>query len=494
MEKKKRSPGILLTAPASGSGKTAAACALMAALREQGLEVRACKCGPDYIDPMFHREVLGIDSKNLDLFFSEPEDLIRGYIRHTEGADITVTEGVMGYYDGMALDSDRASSYDVARTLGLPVLLILPCRGASLSLAAVVKGMAEFRKDSRICGILLNRVSDMLYPRLKEMLESELQRMGLDIPVIGYLPDDLCFRMESRHLGLVTPQELDGLKAQMKRAGELLSRTVNLELVRQIAEKASCLTERNVNTAYRDRSDCADGGSGGRQSGTISAEKAPAGGAEKEIRIGIARDEAFCFYYKDNLTLLEDLGCTLIPFSPLRDSALPEGLDGLLLGGGYPELHGEELAENIGMLSSVREALRADMPCLAECGGFMYLHEEMEDRSGRTWPLVGAIRGRTYPTGKLVRFGYVQIENSAGREGYLLPGESVRGHEFHYWDSTDSGSDCLAVKPDGRRKWNCIHMEGSLFAGYPHLYLPSMRTFAERFVRRCMEWKERSIR
>ena len=136
MEAGERTPGILLTAPASGSGKTAAACALMAALGEQGLDVRACKCGPDYIDPMFHREVLGLDSKNLDLFFSEPEELIRGYIRHTEGADIAVTEGVMGYYDGMTLDSDRASSYDVARTLDLPVLLILPCRGASLSLAA----------------------------------------------------------------------------------------------------------------------------------------------------------------------------------------------------------------------------------------------------------------------------------------------------------------------------------------------------------------------
>lgn len=472
MEKKKRSPGILLAAPASGSGKTAAACALMAALREQGLDVRACKCGPDYIDPMFHREVLGVDSKNLDLFFSEPEELIRGYIRHTEGADIAVTEGVMGYYDGMALDSDRASSYDVAHTLGLPVLLILPCRGASLSLAAVVKGMAEFRKDSRICGILLNQVSGMLYPRLKEMLESELQSIGLDIPVIGYLPDDPCFRMESRHLGLVTPQELDGLKAQMRRAGELLSRTVDLELVRQIAEKAARSMKKEPDTA---------------------AEKALAGSAEKALRIGVARDEAFCFYYKDNLTLLEDLGCTLIPFSPLRDSALPEGLDGLLLGGGYPELHGEELVGNTGMISSVREALEAGMPCLAECGGFMYLHEEMEDRNGKKWPLVGAIRGRTYPTGKLVRFGYVKIENSAGTEGYLQPGEYVRGHEFHYWDSTDSGSDCLAVKPDGRRKWNCIHMDGSLFAGYPHLYLPSMRKFAERFVRQCREWKEKEL-
>lgn len=476
MRESRRTPGILLAAPASGSGKTAAACALMAALRGEGMKVRACKCGPDYIDPMFHREVLGIDSENLDLFFSSTEDLIRGYIRHTEGADIAVTEGVMGYYDGMTLDSDRASSYDVARTLGLPVLLVLPCRGASLSLAAAVKGMAEFRKDSRICGILLNRVSDMLYPRLKRMLESELHGMGLDIPAVGYMPEDPCFRMESRHLGLVTPMELEGLREQMTRAGELISRTVDLELVRQIAGKASALSGENSVTGYR-------------KPDTAPEQILPASPAEK-LRIGIARDEAFCFYYKDNLTLLEDLGCTLVPFSPLRDSGLPDGLDGLLLGGGYPELHGEELAENRGMLSSVRDALEAGMPCLAECGGFMYLHEKMQDRNGNTWPLVGRIRGKTFPAGKLVRFGYVEIRNRAGADGYLLPGETVRGHEFHYWDSTDSGSSCLAVKPDGKRSWNCIHMDGSLFAGYPHLYLPSMRTFAERFVRKCRERKE----
>ena len=470
MEKRR---GILLSAPASGSGKTAAACALMAALRDQGLEVRACKCGPDYIDPMFHREVLGIDSKNLDLFFSGKEELIREYERHTEGADITVTEGVMGYYDGMTLDSEKASSYDVARTLGLPVLLVLPCRGASLSLAAVVKGIAEFREDSNVCGILLNRVSDMLYPGLKKMLEEELRKMGHDIPVAGYLPEDPCFRMESRHLGLVTPQEMDGLKARMQEAGNLLARTVDLKLVKEIAGKAVLNSE---------------SGAGSEKVGDQTGDHVS---VRKKIRLGIARDEAFCFYYKDNLNLLEDLGCNLVPFSPLRDSALPENLDGLILGGGYPELHGKELAENKGMLTSVRSALEAGMPCLAECGGFMYLHEEMEDRDGAVYSLVGRIHGRTYPTGKLVRFGYVQIRNREEEdlsEGYLLPGETVRGHEFHYWDSTDSGEDCVAVKPDGRRKWNCIHMEGNLFAGYPHLYFPSMRGFAERFVRRCGIW------
>ena len=314
--------------------------------------------------------------------------------------------------------------------------------------------------------------------------------MGLDIPVVGYLPEDPCFRMESRHLGLVTPQEMDGLKARMQEAGNLLARTVDLKLVREIAGKAV----RNS----------------GREEGSEKIrDHVP---VRRKIRLGIARDEAFCFYYKDNLTLLEDLGCILVPFSPLRDSALPDALDGLILGGGYPELHGKELAENKGMLSSVREALEAGMPCLAECGGFMYLHEEMEDGEGNAYPMAGVIPGRTFPAGKLVRFGYINVsaadegdpasdgkdarlngpqvqtkEPQAQGQWYLRPGESIRGHEFHYWDSTDSGHGCEAVKPDGRRRWKCIHAEGNLFAGYPHLYLPSLPVFAERFVKRCAE-------
>ena len=218
----------------------------------------------------------------------------------------------------------------------------------------------------------------------------------------------------------------------------------------------------------------------------------------KKIPYGLARFEQVRSenaYYVDKtsyLPLLEDMGCTLIPFSPLRDSALPERLDGMLLGGGYPELHGRELAGNTGMLSSVRAALEDGMPCLAECGGFMYLHEEMEDREGNVYNLAGKIRGRTFPTGKLVRFGYINLQISEENSTYLHAGEGIRGHEFHYWDSTDSGHACRAVKPDGRRSWECIHMEGTLFAGYPHLYLPSLPVFAERFVRQCAEWRKDS--
>ena len=403
---------------------------------------------------MFHREVLGVDSKNLDLFFSEEDILKEGYLKHTKDADITITEGVMGFYDGMSLDSVKGSSYDVAQTLGLPVILVINARGAAMTLVATVKGIVEFRPDSNIRGILLNRVSAMLYPRLKEMLENELARIGHDeIKIVGYMPENEVFHLESRHLGLVTPQEMENLQEKVKRAGEILAKTVDLEL--------------------------------------LESKNDP-------VRIAVARDEAFCFYYKDNLELLESLGCELIEFSPLHDKKLPKNVKGILLGGGYPELYGKELAENQSMLESIRRALNNKIPCLAECGGFMYLHKEMEDADGNVWKLVGRIHGKTFPTGKLVRFGYVNLQRNLDEnqvselkermsiaDSWILPGENIRAHEFHYWDSTDSGSDCFAVKPDGKRKWKCIHMEENLVAGYPHLYYPSCKEFAERFVEKC---------
>lgn len=475
----KKNPGFLLSAVSSNSGKTATACGLMSAFKQEGKRVCACKCGPDYIDPMFHREVLGVDSKNLDLFFSEEDILKEGYLKHTKDADITITEGVMGFYDGMSLDSVKGSSYDVAQTLGLPVILVINARGAAMTLAAVVKGIAEFRPDSNIRGILLNRVSTMLYPRLKEMLENELARIGHDeIKIVGYIPEDEVFHLESRHLGLVTPQEMENLQEKVRQAGEILAKTVDLELLEKIAGEAAVWK--------------AEVSEESEKIGSLKSLNYP-------VRIAVARDEAFCFYYKDNLELLESLGCEVIEFSPLHDEKLPDNISGLIFGGGYPELYGKQLSENQSMLTSIRKALMQEkIPCLAECGGFMYLHEEMEDADGNVWKLVGRIHGKTLPTGKLVRFGYVNLQRNLDEDqvpelkermsianSWILPGENIRAHEFHYWDSTDSGSDCLAVKPDGKRKWECIHMEENLVAGYPHLYYPSCKEFAERFVEKC---------
>ena len=474
-----KAPRIMLAAGRSGSGKTMITCGLLRALQQMGKQPAAFKCGPDYIDPMFHREVLGVDSKNLDLFFSEEDILKEGYLKHTKDADITITEGVMGFYDGMSLDSVKGSSYDVAQTLGLPVILVINARGAAMTLAAVVKGIAEFRPDSNIRGILLNRVSAMLYPRLKEMLENELARIGHDeIKIVGYMPENEAFHLESRHLGLVTPQEMENLQEKVRQAGEILTKTVGLELLEQIAGEAAVWK--------------AEVSEESEKIGSLKSLNYP-------VRIAVARDEAFCFYYKDNLELLESLGCEVIEFSPLHDKKLPENVKGILLGGGYPELYGKQLSENQSMLTSIRKALMQEkIPCLAECGGFMYLHEEMEDADGNVWKLVGRIHGKTFPTGKLVRFGYVNLQRNLDEDqiselkermsiadSWILPGENIRAHEFHYWDSTDSGSDCLAVKPDGKRRWKCIHLEENLVAGYPHLYYPSCKEFAERFVEEC---------
>lgn len=474
----KKIPRILLAAVSSNSGKTAAACGMMSAYVQQGLNIRSCKCGPDYIDPMFHREVLGVDSENLDLFFSDAEELTKNFIRHTERADLVIAEGVMGYYDGMGLDTVRGSSYEIASVLKFPVILVVNARGAAMTLAAVLKGMTEYVPESRICGVILNQISGMLYPRMKQMLEQTLQRMNhSEIKIVGYLPKADPFVLESRHLGLVTPQELQGLKLQMQQAGEIANETLDLEGIREIAERAEELKWQQEDLKWQQRDACF-------LKSSFSADQAESGEKRKK-RIAVARDEAFCFYYKENLEILESMGCELICFSPLRDKQLPDGIEGMIFGGGYPELYAQQLSENRSMLMSVRAALEKQIPCLAECGGFMYLHEKIRDREGKEWSMVGRIRGISYPTGKLVRFGYVNVipMSETCKKEWLPEGTSLRGHEFHYWDSTENGEDCMAVKPDGKRSWSCIHAEPGLFAGYPHLYYPSNRAWIENFLK-----------
>lgn len=458
-----QAPRILVAAGASNSGKTTAVCALMWALKHKKMNVVSCKCGPDYIDPMFHREVLGVDSENLDLFFGSKSQVRKAFANHTEGADIAVIEGVMGYYDGLSLDSFKASSYDLAQVLQTPVLLVVPCKGMALSAAAFIKGIIEFRKDSNIKGIILNRISDMLYPKMKQMLESELAGCGYPIPVIGYIPENEIFEISSRHLGLVTPDGVRDIRTKIEAAGRILEKTVNLEMLLTIAKAAPPLEiERQ------------------------KAEPLP----DQKIRIGVAEDAAFCFYYKDNLRMLENLGCELVNFSPLKDSRLPDGINGLLLGGGYPELYARELSENTTLLENIRSRLRQGTPCLAECGGFMYLQQNIQGEDQKLYPMAGVLEGSCFYREKGRRFGYVEIQ--AEKDGtFLKKGEKIRGHEFHYWDCTHNGRDCLAVKPDKKRSWECIYMTGNLFAGYPHLSYASHPAFAGRFVNICRKRSEK---
>lgn len=456
-------PRLLIGAAGSGSGKTTAVCGLLSALLSQGLRPASFKCGPDYIDPMFHTEIVGAPSRNLDLFFAE-EDLVRALLwKNTRDCDLAVMEGVMGYYDGMSAGSTTASAYHLSRCTGTPAILLVNGKGMSVSVAALVKGFAEFREDSGISGVILNQVSPMVYPSLKETVERET-----GIRVYGYLPKLSDCGLESRHLGLITAAEVGDLKEKVERIGRQLAESVDLPGLLELAQSAPPLA---VNEQLVSRKPLA----------SINRSHRP--------RVGIARDKAFCFYYQDSLDLLTDLGVELVEFSPLEDDRLPEGLSGLLLGGGYPELYGSELASNGTLRRQMKQALTDGLPCIAECGGFLYLQSLLEDENHQEWELTGFLPGKGFPTGKLSRFGYVTL--TAVRDGLLCrAGEQIKAHEFHYWDSTDCGRDFSAEKPSGARRWDCVHMTDSLYAGFPHLYLWSNPGFAVAFVERCRDYQE----
>lgn len=447
-----RAPRILLAAPASGSGKTLITCGILQALLNRNLRVAAFKCGPDYIDPMFHGRVLGIPSKNLDTFFTGDEVTRYLFGKEAEHADISVMEGVMGFYDGVAGISTQASAYDLARVTQTPVILVVDTKGMSLSVTAMIKGFLEYREDSRICGVILNRMTAGLYLRVKEQIETELP-----VKVLGYVPQAEEYVIESRHLGLVTPDEIEGLKEKLCGLAGVLEQTLDMEGMLQIAHQAEEISWQKPQLP--------------RLSG-------------KTVTIGIARDEAFCFYYRDNLELMEEMGAKLLFFSPLKEKHLPEGLDGLIFYGGYPELYAGRLSENESMRTEIRETVVGGMPYLAECGGFMYLHDTMEDMEGKAYPMVGILPGEAYRTGHLNRFGYVTL--TANRSQILgEAGTSIRGHEFHYFDSTDNGEAFHARKPLAKREWDCIHADRQGAAGFPHLYYYSNPEMIFQFLTAC---------
>ena len=448
-------PRILLAAPASGSGKTMITCGILQALTLRALRVASFKCGPDYIDPMFHEKVIGTKSGNLDLFFADEALLKRLFCRNSADADIAVIEGVMGYYDGMRAESEEASSYAVARALCCPTVLIVNARGQSVSALATLEGFARFRHDSGVKGVIFNQMPERIFTALKPQVEA----MGI-VP-LGYVPRAEDMVIESRHLGLVTPDEIRGLSDKLKRLAALLEQTVDLDALLALARSAPALT--------------------------VPPE--PEYPSLPATKIAVARDEAFCFYYRDNLALLERLGAQLQSFSPIRDSALPAGTQGLVLYGGYPELYAKELSGNTAMRKAIRDAITGGMPTLAECGGFMYLHEQMEDMEETFWPMAGVISGKAYRTKKLGRFGYITLTANADTP-FLPTGEAIRAHEFHYFESENCGGALTATKPDGARKWVCSHAEGALLAGFPHLFYESDPDLIVRFLQSCAAKKE----
>ena len=439
-------PRVMFAAMRSGSGKTTVTCGVLAALKKQNIKVQAYKCGPDYIDPMFHRTVLGIDTGNLDTFFAGADAIGHILVRDLRDAEMCVMEGVMGYYDGVGGTTTMASSYELSKVTKTPVVLIVDAKGASVTLAATIRGIMEYKKDSRIAGVILNRVSPMFYSRLKQVIETEC-----GIPVLGYLPEDASFAVPSRHLGLLQPDEMQKQRDWVETVAEAVMKTIDINGIFEIAAQAEML---QIQKPADVRQDC----------------KFPSG-----YRIGVARDAAFSFYYRENLRMIEDMGAELVYFSPLADAHVPK-VDALIFGGGYPELYAKQLYENRSMRASVWRALESGMPCHAECGGFLYLGKSLADAEGNVYEMVGFLDGAGFRTERLQRFGYVEL--APQQEDAFAVKTILRGHEFHYWDSTDCGDACLAWKPLSKQKtYPCMVKKKGTFAGFPHLYYAGAEAF-----------------
>lgn len=473
---KQQIPRIVLAAPASGSGKTMITCGILQILKNKGFKVQAYKCGPDYIDPMFHKVVLDTPSNNLDVYLSAPAGMTRTaqpcekqsddtvnadesdntlrylFARAAEGKELAIIEGVMGYFDGLGGITSEASTADVAKKIDAPVVLIIDTKGMSVSLIPLIQGFLSYENPSHIKGIILNRMSSMLYPRMKAIIEEKLP-----VKVLGYVPEMKDFHMESRHLGLKMPQEIADIKQTMEQLGARLEETLDIEGMLSLADSANALPYEPVTF-----SKVADG-----------------------IRIGIAKDEAFCFYYEDNLSLLREMGAELVEFSPIRDKHLPEHIAGIILGGGYPELYAAELEANSCMRHDMRRAIRNQkLPYLAECGGFLYLQESIQTADGHIYQMAGAIEGTAYSTSSSKRFGYIELTAQTSRI-FGQFGASIRAHEFHYFDSTSNGDAFEARKPVTDRNYLCMHANEQGVAGFPHLYYYSNPDFPRLFLERC---------
>lgn len=459
-------PRLMLAAGASGSGKTLITCGLLTALNRRGMKPVSFKCGPDYIDPMFHESVLGVKCRNLDAFFTDRQTTRYLFSENAKEAEVSVLEGVMGYYDGLGGISTTGSAYDLACVTETPVVLIVNARGMSLSVLPYIKGFLTYRQDSHICGVIFNQMSAMLYPRMKKIVEEEL-----NIPVYGYVPRMEELSLESRHLGLVMPRELPDLKEKLLKLAEQLESSLDIDGLLKLAE-----------TAPEIEQDCPD-----RVSRAIASVKKE---QKSSPVIAVARDEAFCFLYGDNLSLLRKMGAGFVMFSPLHDSELPKEADGLLIYGGYPELFARELSQNSSMKESIARRLSDGLPCMAECGGFMYLHREFENMEGEGFPGVSVIDGRAFRTRRLVHFGYAEL-TAKKKDGIGSEGLPLRAHEFHYFDSTANGEDFTAAKPFSERKWSCMYCDGQRLLGFPHLYYYANPETAASFVKACSDFRMR---
>lgn len=445
-------PKIMISAISSNSGKTTVTTALLKAFSMKKLKVSAFKSGPDYIDPMFHSEVVKVHSRNLDKFMIGENNCRYLLYKNARDSHISIIEGVMGYYDGIGLDTS-CSSYELSEILNCPVILVIKPSGMAASAAAIIEGFKNFRPKSNIKGVILNNISKGMYDYYKNIIES-----NTDVKVYGYMPYLENCKLESRHLGLVTAQEVGRLEEIVLELGKKTLETIDTDGILELANNSSDIEYYKPEINYIGKT-----------------------------KIAVAKDKSFCFYYQDSLDVLKDMGAELIEFSPMNDKALPKGISGLYIGGGYPELYMKELSSNKSMLKDIHEKIAAGLPTFAECGGYMYLMDGFEGETNE-YNLVGAVKGTSHMTNSLTRFGYVTL-TSQNNNLMCSIGDSINGHEFHYSDSTNTGESFVAKKPESQRSWKAIIADETKFVGYPHIHFMGNLKFAENFIKKSIEYK-----
>ena len=443
---------ILLAAPHSGSGKTLLTCALLRALQRRGVPAATFKCGPDYIDPLFHRQVLGLPGDNLDLFLGG-EGAVRRALAAAWGR-FAILEGVMGYYDGIG-GGARGSSYDIARRTGTPTVLVLRPQGACLTLAAQVKGLQSLRPGADIRAVLLTECRPSYAARLAAVLEEECT-----LPVLGSLPPLTAARLPARHLGLLPPGEIADWQQRLDTLAAALEPTLRWDLLEEIGAAAPVLPEAEPPLPEGD--------------GPV---------------IAVARDTAFCFLYEENLRQLRRSGARVRFFSPLCDPALPAGTAGLYLPGGYPELYGEQLEQNGRLRFALRRAIRAGLPTVAEGGGYLYLQDTLAGPDGVSHAMVGVLPGHARRREERPPFGYVTL---TGEEDSLLlrAGEGVPAHSFHRWEVALARADLTAAPAAGGPSYRCAVTGPTLYAAFPQLYFGGDIPLAARLVQAAARYEE----
>jgi cobyrinic acid a,c-diamide synthase len=456
----KMPPRLTIAGTHSGVGKTSVATALMAALAQRGLRVQPFKIGPDFIDPSFHRVACGRASRNLDGWMLSREANLEILARASENADIAIIEGVMGLFDGSEAAGQAGSTAEMAKWLGSPVLLVIDASAMAGSAAAVVRGFEDFAPEVQLAGVICNRVGGSGHANLlREAIAAHCRARPL-----GFLPREDKIAIPERHLGLVLASEILS-QQHLREMANWIEANVDIDGLLTVAREQS----RPLESPQPSR-----------------APREP----KRRARIGLARDAAFCFYYEDNLDLLRECGADLVEFSPISDTALPVDLDGLYLGGGYPEIHAGQLSRNLPMLEAILQFAKTGSPVYAECGGFMYLTEAILDSDGREYAMAGLFPTRVRTQEQLAAIAYVELE-ALNDDLWLRAGQRLRGHDFHYSiieGMPASVRRCFRLRA-GDKTRDDGYTIGSVLAGYSHLHFRSSPDFAAGFVNACLMFR-----